>query len=101
MTATTARGGYTVVADVLNAVYEWPDGREVSRQAVENWFLDQTRNKAGTTRPEPVDYDEDAPRTQPRFIFDAADWVEWVRAGVRGERRRGWVVPVPRAEGAQ
>lgn len=91
------RGGYTVVADALNAAYDWPDGRTVSRQAVENWHLDRAPNKASQLAPSPVDLDEDAPRTQPRYIFESDDWVEWAAAGLRGERRKGWVVPVRKA----
>lgn len=88
------RGGYTVVADALNAAYDWPDGRTVSRQAVENWHLDRAVNKAGQLAPSPVDEDVAAPRTQPRYIFESDHWVDWVTGGVRGERRKGWVVPV-------
>lgn len=90
------RGGYSVVAQALNDAYEWPDGRVVSRQSVENWHLDRTPNKARQLPPSPVATDPEAPRSQPYYIFDTDDWVDWVRAGVRGERRKGWVVPVPR-----
>ena len=90
------RGGYSVVADMLNAAYTFPDGREVSRQAVEAWHLGRVPNQSRQLPPSPVEYDPDAPRTQPKYIFDTDDWIEWARPGIRGDRGGGWIVPEPR-----
>jgi hypothetical protein len=95
------RGGYSVIADYLNAEFEWPDGRDVTRQAVENWHIRRTPNQARQLPPSPVAVDHTAPRTQARFIFRVSDWTDWVRPGVPGAFNSGWVVPVPRGEGEQ
>jgi hypothetical protein len=90
------RGGYSVVAAVLNRAYDWPDERDVTRQWVENVHLRRTPNKARQLPPSSVEERPEALRTTPVHIFETDDWVEYARPGVRGERRRGWVVPVPR-----
>jgi len=89
------RGGYQVVATALNLAYSWPDGRTVDRRQVEMWFIRETLNKDGEPPPHEVDTDDEAPRTQPFYIFETDHWVVWVAPGVPGERRRGWVIPVP------
>lgn len=88
------KGGYQVVATVLNDTYIWPDGRVIDRRQVEMWFIRQTVNQAGEKPPEPVAEDAEAPRTQPFYIFDTTPWVAWVQPGVPGQRGAGWVVPV-------
>jgi hypothetical protein len=44
-----------------------------------------------------VSEDAAAPRTADRYLFRLSDWPEWVRPGVPGPRRRGWITPKGRA----
>jgi hypothetical protein len=87
------RGGWSVVAAVINQNYR--PQPPVSRAQVAAWYNRQTLNRAGHAPPEPVLTVEHPKRTQPRWVFRLADWVEWYRPGVprRGgnQHRSGWV----------
>ena len=89
-------GGYTIVADALNKAYDWP--HPVSRQLVEAWHKRRTPNKARQLPPSAVRENRNPPRTTPRWEFETSAWVTWAAAGVRGPRRKGWVIPASRGD---
>jgi len=97
--------GYSAVAAVLNAAFDWPDGRVIDRRQIERWHSRRTLNQMGQAPPSPVRKRRDVPRTAPKVLFDPMAWVQWARAGVParadppregqpGWRATGWVVPV-------
>ena len=85
----TMYGGYAVVAGVINQRFR-PEP-PVSRSRVYHWHKRGTLNRAGDKPPSPVEENPDAPRTQPRYVFDTDPWLEWFRHGVPGPHGRGWV----------
>ena len=87
------RGGYAVVAAAINGKYA-PEP-PVTRGQVHSWDKHQTRNRLGHTPPEPVELRPKARRTTPSRVFEAAHWLAWFGEGVRGPRRRGWVIHEP------
>ena len=100
--------GYSVVARALNEAFDWPDGREISRQQVEAWHVRRTLNQMGQPPPSPSVILRGVPRTAPRALFDVAQWVQWARAGVpesrdapgakaRGWHGTGWTVPAEKS----
>lgn len=86
-------GGYSVIAGVLNQRY-CPQP-PISRSRVYHWDVRRTRNHAGDRPPEPVEEHPDAPRTQPRRVFEIEAWVTWFAAGVPGPHNKGWRIYVP------
>jgi hypothetical protein len=87
------RGGYAVVAAAINERYGL--GTAITRQQVHRWDTHQSKNMAGHVPPEPVEIRPDARRTMPSRVFETEPWVYWFGEGVRGPRRKGWVVNVP------
>jgi hypothetical protein len=83
-------GGYSVVAAVINQRFR-PEP-PIVRQRVSHWYLRGTLNNRGEPPPRPVEVHPDAPRSQPRYVFDTEPWVEWFRPGVPGPHGHGWMV---------
>lgn len=87
-------GGYAAVAAVLNQ--RFGPQPPVSRSRVYHWHIRQSRNHLGQVPPAPVEEHPEHKRTQPRFVFDTADWVAWFEPGVPGRNGKGWVRYVDR-----
>jgi hypothetical protein len=87
------RGGYAVVASAINEHYGL--AAPVTRQQVHRWDTHQSKNMAGHVPPGPVEIRPHARRTTPSRVFETGPWLLWFGEGVRGPRRKGWVVNVP------
>jgi hypothetical protein len=76
----TETASYTRLAGILTKRYDiWPP---LDRRQVYAWSRRHTLNKAGAPFPRPVAIRDDAPRTQPRRMFDVREVLCWYRPGV-------------------
>lgn len=88
---TVIEAGYAELARILTERFRLEKPMD-SRQ-VHMWFRRGTKNKDGIAFPGPYRVDRNAPRTTPRYLFDADVVTAWYAAGVPAKYGHGWTVP--------
>jgi hypothetical protein len=77
-----ATGGFSEIARLLTEHYELPEGEEITRQQVYQWWKRETQNAAGRPFPRELYFDPDAITNRPNRFFDLDSVIAWADAGI-------------------